>query len=85
MKQIVIYKDINDYKETYSTYREEFDNIYMVIVQNVNKIDDFSFKDYCLIITHNFNKEDKEILSKIIKKDTRVHKNELKVIHRYGN
>lgn len=82
MKRIVLYKDVEDYKSTFKTYREAYGVLNVTILESTNKIYDFSFKGYELIITHNFNNKDKQILTDVLLKDTRIHKSEINVIHK---
>lgn len=82
MKRIILYKDVEDYKSTFKQYRETYGVLNVTILESTNKINDFSFNGYELIITHNFNNEDKEILTNALLKDTRIHKNEINVLHK---
>ena len=81
-KQIVIYKSLEDYNNSFELLKKENKNLQMTIVDNVEKVKDFSFKDYDLVISYNFNKEEKRILSEKYRFDSRKTNMERTLLHR---
>lgn len=81
-KQIVIYKSLEDYNNSFELLKKENKNLQMTIVDNVEKVKDFSFKDYDLVISYNFNMEEKRILSEKFRFDSRKTNMERTLLHR---
>ena len=81
-KQIVIYKSLEDYNNSFELLKKENKNLQMTIVDSVEKVKDFSFKDYDLIISYNFNMEEKRILSEKFRFDSRKTNMERTLLHR---
>ena len=81
-KQIVIYKSLEDYNNSFELLKKENKNLQMTIVDNVEKVKDFSFKDYDLVISYNFNMEEKRILSEKYRFDSRKTNMERTLLHR---
>ena len=81
-KQIVIYKSLEDYNNSFELLKKENKNLQMTIVDNVEKVKDFSFKDYDLVISYNFNNLEKRILSEKFRFDSRKTNMERTLLHR---
>lgn len=81
-KQIVIYKSLEDYNNSFELLKKENKNLQMTIVDTVEKVKDFSFKDYDLVISYNFNMEEKRILSEKFRFDSRKTNMERTLLHR---
>lgn len=81
-KQIVIYKSLEDYNNSFELFKKENKNLQMTIVDTVEKVKDFSFKDYDLVISYNFNMEEKRILSEKFRFDSRKTNMERTLLHR---
>lgn len=81
-KQIVIYKSLEDYNNSFELLKKENKNLQMTIVDNVEKVKDFSFKDYDLVISYNFNNLEKRILSEKYRFDSRKTNMERTLLHR---
>ena len=62
-KKIVVYKSLEDYNKSFELLKKEYKNLQMTIVDDVKKVKDFSFKDYDLVISYNFNNLEKKILN----------------------
>lgn len=81
-KQIVIYKSLEDYNNSFELLKKENKNLQMTIVDTVEKVKDFSFKDYDLVISYNFNNLEKRILSEKFRFDSRKTNMERTLLHR---
>ena len=81
-KQIVIYKSLEDYNNSFELFKKKNKNLQMTIVDTVEKVKDFSFKDYDLVISYNFNMEEKRILSEKFRFDSRKTNMERTLLHR---
>ena len=81
-KHIVIYKSLEDYNNSFELLKKENKNLQMTIVDNVEKVKDFSFKDYDLVISYNFNNLEKRILSEKYRFDSRKTNMERTLLHR---
>lgn len=81
-KKIIIYKNLEDYNSSYASYCNEFGKIGMIILDRIEKVYDFNFKDFDLVISHNFSREEKEILSRKILKDSRIEKTTTRLLHK---
>ena len=81
-KKIVVYKSLEDYNKSFELLKKEYKNLQMTIVDDVKKVKDFSFKDYDLVISYNFNREEKKILSDKFKFDSRRTDMERRLLHK---
>ena len=81
-KKIVVYKSLEDYNKSFELLKKEYKNLQMTIVDDVKKVKDFSFKDYELVISYNFNNLEKKILSDKFKFDSRKTNMERRLLHK---
>ena len=81
-KKIVVYKSLEDYNKSFELLKKENKNLQMTIVDNVEKVNDFSFKDYELVISYNFNNLEKRILSEKFRLDSRKTNIERRLLHK---
>lgn len=80
-KEIILYKDLNDANNHFMNFKKENPNMNMIVLEYINKINDFNFKDYGLIVSYRFNIKEKDLLSRKIKKDARKEKRVILLRH----
>lgn len=84
-KKIIIYKSLDDYNNTYEELKKIHNDLQVVIVDRVEKVGNFSFVDYSYIITYNFNRFEKVILSDKVKIDSRKSNLQIQIQHIEGD
>lgn len=84
-RKIIIYKNIDDYNNTFDELRKKYSGLQMLIVDKAEKVGNFSFIDYSLIITYNFNRFEKVILSDKVKIDSRKSNLQIQIQHIEGD
>lgn len=83
MKEIIIYKSLEEANNHFMDFRKSNPGVSMLVLEYIDKIHDLNFKDFGLIVSYRFDINEKNILSKKVKKDAQKEKTNILIRHIY--